>query len=505
MQMLQSQNAYSVLMAFKKKLDVFPLYIEEGKREVSPRDVNEYKFKRAALMAFMAAHIPEPLGMKSEVEKEGLVEELLESLLTHPLMKDMRELEDQLAKAFGKTPAEVLMINGGQSQYKVNIHEVKINVGAEKDEALGLSVERAVITDSSLIGSEELLRFVDLKEGAFILSPEGDRCLGKFPQLNQKMNLVVALLNLADRCIYDDGNLAPTELVPNLSAMVDANYQAQLYIQFLKPGACYEIKEVSNKGINKEGFPNLTAGAKLYKNMKELDYVLALLPEGDEKKAVEDKIAKCKEDAKVMPDFEKAVAYVQNVQKTATVMMVNKFHLVVDDQHDDEQPLSWISKFELPTLRVHMVKFGMVRMYQLIGAMKNGGAMKKDVAVLKQAASEIVAYKPAVVCFEGPCNKTSFKDTLYGPCATVPWYQTIQTIVKLAEEETGTTMIVCGQGGWQVPPENIDDNFKGVAHDTNPGGGVHVGCLEGEVRVGAKRKDVLGLALPSTIKVAKKA
>ena len=71
----------------------------------------------------------------------------------------------------------------------INIHTVdlsKITASGEDDNALGLAVEKAVITDSNLFGSEELLRFMDLKEEVYILRPEGDPCLGKFPQLNQK-------------------------------------------------------------------------------------------------------------------------------------------------------------------------------------------------------------------------------------------------------------------------------------------------------------------------------
>lgn len=437
-----------------------PLVVtREGKMDTEA--VESYKSSRQALMAFMAGHV---LGAeKGEIER-------------------IRLLEDEVATAFGTVPAQTLMITGGQSQADVNMSLVP----AETDEA-GLLVEQALV-ESDVTGSEQLLRFAKLVEGEYVLAPSGGPELGKFPYLTSEQNVFVALLNLVERCIYDDGQQTATELVPNLSAMVPPLEQAVLYATFLKESACYEMKEVSNKGVNKEGFPGLAEAAILGRDIEDLVHAAA---EGGVD--ISEKLKGKRDAAKAMGSvFKDAMRYVDNVRQTVNIMNANGFTLIIDDQHAKEQPVFWLPRHELVQLRTYMVKFGFVRVTQLIAAMRSGNE-----EALTAAALEVSAYKPKKICFEGSFNQPAFKEVLFGPQAGLPFYRVMQVVTKKIEEELQKPIKVCIQGGWNVPV--VPDVLKGEAAAPNAGAGVHVGSLAQRVKLGVKRIDLLPLGLPSKI------
>lgn len=299
------------------------------------------------------------------------------------------------------------------------------------------------------------------------------------------------------RCIYDAGEQGATEFVINLSAMAPAMEQGVLCAKFLKPGACYEMKEVSNNGFNRENFPGLSGAAILGREITDLGREIAVIPESEyaeegPKQVLETMKAKRNAARKMGTTFEAAVEYVDNVRQTVTMMNANGFKLIVDDQHATEQPVFWLPQHELAQIHVYMVKFGFVRVLQLIADSRS-----KNFGALSAAAEEVSVYKPAKVCFEGSFNQETRGDVRYGPQAGIPFAKMMQAVTALIDHDRDEPIAVCMQGGWKVP--DVPDELKGQAAAQNTGGGVHVGTFAAKVQRGQRRADLLPFALPSEI------
>ena len=463
----------------KKDLALAPLEVtNEG--TMKAETVENYKSGRQKLMVFMAEAVAEHLNLNG-TDLNGL--------------GWIRQLEDDVASAFGTAPSTTLMITGAQSQA-----DVRMSVTLEETDEAGLLVEQELIEKAVITGSEQLLRFAHLRapEGEYVLAPSGGAELRKFPDLTSQQNLFIALLNLAERCIYDDGHQTETELVPNLSAMAPANEQAVLYATFLKKHACYEIKEVSHKGVNKDSFPGLIEAAILGREIADTKHAMVMAmkkKDGNILEVLEQKLEEKESAAKAMRTvFDDAERYVDNVRKTVNIMNANGFTLIIDDQHARQQPVFWLPRHELVELQTYMVKFGFERVTELIEAME-----ARNFEELSAAAKEVSSYSPTKVCFEGSFNQPAFDKVLFGPKACMPFYKVMQHVTKEIQNELKRSITVCSQGGWNVP--DVPEQLTGQAAAPNAGAGVHVGSLAKKVKLNDKRDNLLPLSLPSRIKI----
>ena len=278
--------------------------------------------------------------------------------------------------------------------------------------------------------------------------------------------------------------------------MAPANEQTVLYATFLKKHACYEIKEVSHKGVNKDSFPGLIEAAILGREIADMKHAMVMAMEKKDGNILEDleqKLEEKKSAAKAMRTvFDDAERYVDNVRKTVNIMNANGFTLIIDDQHARQQPVFWLPRHELVELQTYMVKFGFERVTELIEAME-----ASNFEELSAAAKEVSSYSPTKVCFEGSFNQPAFKEVLFGPKACMPFYKVMQHVTNEIEKELDRSITVCSQGGWNVP--DVPEQLTGQAAAPNAGAGVHVGSLAKKVKLNHPRHKVLPLGLPSTI------